>query len=63
MKKPSEQGSDLAAVFLLWPLKPDKQTSCPIRPTILGHHEPEEQNVEGPLNPKTLVQGVITLCI
>jgi hypothetical protein len=63
MKKPSEQGSDLAAVFLLGLLKPVQQTSCLRRPTILGHLEPEEQSVEGPLNPKTLVQGVIQPCI
>lgn len=63
MKKPSEQGSDLAAVFLLGLLKPVQQTSCLRRPTILGHLEPAEQSVEGPLNPKTLVQGVIQPCI
>ena len=59
MKKPNEQGSDLAAVFLLGRLKPVQQTSCHRRPTILGHPEPVEQSVEGPLNPKTLVQGVM----
>jgi hypothetical protein len=63
MKKPSEQGSDLAAVFLLRRLKSVQQTSCLRRPTILGHPEPAEQSVEGPLNPKTLVQGVIQPCI
>lgn len=64
MKKPNEQGSDLAAVFLLGRLKPVQQTSCLRRPTILGHFEPAEQSVEGPkYNPKTLVQGVIRLCI
>jgi len=47
MKKPSEQGLDLAAVFLLGRLKPVQQTSCLIRPTILGQtFEPEEQSVE-----------------
>jgi hypothetical protein len=63
MKKPNEQGSDLAAVFLLGHVKPALQTRCLRRPTILGHPELVEQSVEGPLNPKTLVQGVIRLCI
>ena len=41
MKKPNEQGLDLAAVFLLGCLKPVQQTSCLItthhlRPTILS---------------------------
>jgi hypothetical protein len=64
MKKPSEQGSDLAAVFLLGRLKPVQQTSCLKRPTILGHLEPVEQSVErSQYNPKTLVQGVIQPCI
>jgi hypothetical protein len=63
MKKPNEQGSDLAAVFLLRHRKPALQTSCLRRPTILGHLEPAEQSVEGPLNPKTLVQGVLQPCI
>jgi len=50
MKKPNEQGSDLAAVFLLRLTTPVQQTSCLRRPTILGQpFEPEEQSVEGPL--------------
>ena len=53
MKKPNEQGLDLAAVFLLGLLKPVQQTSCLRRPTILGQpFEPVEQSVEGPLKSK-----------
>jgi hypothetical protein len=65
MKKPSEQGSDLAAVFLLGLTKPVQQTSCLKRPTILGLLivEPEEQSVEGPFKSKDPCSRSLQICI